>query len=489
MNSKSPDLKNIPEKTGVYKMYNKSGVLLYVGKAKNLKKRVQSYFNKNVGGKTELLVSEIAEIKFELTNNEHEALLRECELIKEHHPKFNILLRDDKSYPYLALSKGNFPYISIFRGEKNSNNEKYFGPYTTPRIARETLYYLQKIFQIRQCNDSFFKSRKRPCLQYQIKRCTAPCVGKVSKEDYAHDIKFAVDFLRGKNKELIHMLSQQMQKFSDEKKYELAANYRDKIKYLRKAQQMHVGEVESFEDLIISKTESARYYNQFLQLKNLLNLTDVPNRIECFDISHTQGHDTVGSCVVFNIDGPHKDHYRKFAVKDITPGDDYAALRQVISRRLKIKDLPMPDLLLIDGGKGQLEQALEVLNQLNLSEKITALSIAKGEGRKPQFDKLFWGINKEELLLPNNSKLFHLLQRVRDEAHRFAIGYHRSKLAKSSIKSVLEEIEGVGKKRRQDLLNSLGGFTEIKNATIEELKSVPGISHAIAERIYKKFHD
>jgi len=598
-------LAKCPTTFGVYQFLDKQQRVLYVGKAKNLKSRITSYFraqDKNISSKTNLLVAKIADIKITITNNEVEALLLECNLIKHFKPKFNILLRDDKSYPYLYLSAGDFPKIILYRGARDKRGE-YFGPYVNATAAKQALYYLQRTFFIRQCSDHFFKTRKRPCILHQIERCSAPCVAKITKEQYQSDIKCAKLFLQGKNSQVIKVLVEKMDAASVARNYEQAARLRDQIRFLQKTQQQqHVmvkdldvdvmfglslydvtaiqvlrfrkgnlldnksyfyeqdinlenlfdnfvsyyylshkvdgadlpkillsniklinqkiiidalftkyqkkvaikinpaGKLGKIQELAKSNAELAlryhitntkRYHMQFAQLQELLNLSDIPTKIECFDISHTSGEGTVASCVVFDVSGALNNNYRRYNISGITGGDDYAALDQAVTRRYKkISDKEdLPSILLIDGGVGQLNRVYAVLEKLRLVNDIFLLSIAKGEQRKIGHEKLYVGGTSERLLIPNTSKVFHLIQHIRDEAHRFAIQAHRKRRAKASLHSQLLDIPGIGDKKRKSLLDYFGGMQEIKQKSIEELVKAPGINKKLAKSIYEYFHE
>lgn len=598
-------VKNFPMEPGVYQMYDAPGHVIYVGKARNLRDRVSSYFRKKLDNiKTQTLMSQVADIQVTITRNENEALLLESNLIKKYHPRYNVLLRDDKSYPYLYLSSdAEFPRLDFHRGAKKAPG-RYFGPYPNAGAVRDNLTLIQKLFRLRQCNDSFFRSRTRPCLQYQINRCTAPCVAYVNKEEYQKQVQHATLFLEGKNNEIIEDITQKMEQAAEKFEFEKAAQYRDQIILLRKIQAKQyilsdkgnidiivaaekmayvaisilfvrgglvIGNRTYFpkvppgidiksvlsefipqyylspmrggtpiEKIVVSETlpdrnwiQSAlqeklghhfqiadkmtqRYKHwlsitksnvefaltqhlaqkksfaiQFETLQTTLNLPNPVESVECFDISHTMGEETVASCVVFNAEGPIKSAYRRFNIRDITPGDDYAAIRQALFRhytRVKEEDREIPDLIMIDGGLGQLNQAADVLEELQVSG-VVLLAIAKGPERKAGKEELFiWG-RHEPIHLDPHDIAFHLLQHIRNEAHRFAITAHRAKRAKKSIQSPLEEIENVGPKRRRELLRYFGGLQEIKKASIEEIAKVPGISESLAKQIYDALHE
>ncbi|MTI64419.1 excinuclease ABC subunit UvrC [Methylophaga sp.] len=592
-------LKNLTSRPGVYRMIDDTGTVIYVGKAKNLKKRVSSYFRKTgLTAKTRVMVAQIAAIETTVTHTENEALILENNLIKELMPRYNILLRDDKSYPYLFISGDSFPRLSVHRGAKRKAG-RYFGPYPSAGAVRESLNLLQKLFPVRQCEDSYYQNRSRPCLQYQIKRCTAPCVGLVSEQEYKKDVEHTIMFLEGKNQQVMDDLSREMDAASQRLDFEQAAAIRDKIVALRRIQErqyvssaqgefdvlaaivrdgMAVVEVcfirggrnlgsKSFfpkgsadstpEELLeafipqyylgknvpaevllshqpadmtlleevlqsdsghkvglrlpkrgqgvrwmhmamtnaeISLTHRLSSRSNLLQrfeaLQDALALDELPKRIECFDISHTRGEKTVASCVVFGLEGAIKADYRKFNIEGITAGDDYAAMNQALTRRftrLQKGEGKRPDLLLIDGGKGQIKEAREVLAELNLSD-LPILGIAKGPDRRPGEETLFLVGREGEVTLSADSPALHLLQQVRDEAHRFAITGHRQRRAKARKTSTLEQIEGLGPKRRQKLLQQFGGLQEVQRAGVEDLSRVEGISPSLAQKIYDVFH-
>ena len=592
--------RTLTDRPGVYRMLDQRGTVIYVGKARNLKRRVSSYFNRtHTDRKTAALVSQICGIEVTITNTEAEALILENNLIKELKPRYNVLLRDDKSYPYIYLSTHQeFPRLALYRGSRRAPG-RYFGPFPSAPAVRETLNYLQKVFPVRQCEDSFFRNRSRPCLQYQIKRCSGPCAGLISPEDYARDVRHVEMFLEGKSDDVITELVRQMGEAAERQEYELAAQLRDRIATLRKIleRQYIVGEKGDL-DVVACTSEGgvtcvqvfffrgghnlgnksffpkapddmeeadllaaflARYYlgkrapreillshpiaeralleealsrdagyrvrlrdnvrgerrrwidlaldnarhaiaaqlagrasvqRRLEALQEALGLPAPPQRIECFDISHTRGEATVASCVVFTDQGPAKSAYRRFNIEGVAPGDDYAAMRQALLRRytrIKKGEVPMPDLLLIDGGKGQLAQAVDVLTELQITD-LPVIGIAKGPERKPGEETLFIAGDDREYTLPPNSPALHLLQQIRDEAHRFAITGHRLRRGKARTTSVLESIPGLGPKRRQTLLKQFGGLQGISSAGIDDLMRVSGINAALAERIYDAFH-
>ncbi|WP_395501798.1 excinuclease ABC subunit UvrC [Ectopseudomonas mendocina] len=587
---------------GVYRMFDGEGRLLYVGKAKNLKKRLSSYFRKTgQAPKTAALVARIAQIETTITANETEALLLEQTLIKEWRPPYNILLRDDKSYPYVFLSDDEFPRLGIHRGAKKAKG-RYFGPYPSALAIRESLSLLQKTFLVRQCEDSYYKNRTRPCLQYQIKRCKGPCVGLVSPEEYAEDVRHSVMFLDGRSNALSEELSASMEKASMALEFERAAELRDQIAMLRRVQdqqsmeggtgdvdvvavmltpggacvhlisvrggrvlgsknffpqvaieeeggdvlmaflaQYYLGNAERdlpselivnvqhedfatlieaieslrgrsisislrvrgtrarWQQLAVTNAEqalAARLANRqhlaerFEALATVLEMDEPPQRMECFDISHSSGEATVASCVVFGPEGPLKSDYRRFNIEGVTAGDDYAAMHQALTRRFsKIKDGEgkLPDVLLVDGGKGQLAMAREVLQELAVPDLIL-LGVAKGTTRKPGLEVLYLNDAEHEFTLPGNSPALHLIQQIRDESHRFAITGHRARRGKTRRTSTLEEVAGIGPKRRRELLNHFGGLQELSRASAEEIAKAPGISKKLAELIYDTLH-
>ncbi len=598
-------LASVSEEAGVYRMYNKEQVIIYVGKAKNLKKRLVSYFRKDISSvKTQALVKQIAVIDVTVTHTEAEALLLENNYIKKYQPKYNILLRDDKSYPYLLITEHKHPKLGLHRGGKRIKGD-YFGPYPTVGAVWESLRLMQKIFPLRQCEDSYYRARSRPCLQYQMGRCSAPCVNKISDEDYQQQVKLAKLFLKGKSSQVIEKLVEQMEQASKNLAFELAAKYRDQITTLRKVQQQqyvsglaseldiiglariksqvavhllfirehkilgsksyfptvpseshdseilsafimqhylgdnvehsHIAkeiivetEIENHKNIegLLSKqagfdvkiankvkTERANYLKlaktnaksalisrnshkesmraRFVALNELFELDQGINRIECFDISHTMGQQTVASNVVFTQEGPLKSDYRRYNVQGITPGDDYAAMEFALNKRYgKItEDAIMPDIIFIDGGKGQLGRAEAFFAQLEHIKTPLLVGVAKGEGRKAGLETLIMAGSHQLVSLPNDSPALHLIQHIRDESHRFAIAGHRAKRQKHSKKSQLELIAGIGSKKRQALLKYLGGMQEVMLADINSLAKVPGISKKLAKIIYDALHD
>lgn len=593
-------LKTLTTQPGVYKMSAAGGRVLYVGKAKNLKRRVSSYFQKQHDDpKTAKLVSLIQAVDVIVTHTEAEALILERNLIRSLKPKFNIIFRDDKSYPYIHVSTDQaYPRFSYYRGNRKKKG-RFFGPFPSAGAVRETLKLLQKVFKVRQCDDTFYANRSRPCLQYQIKRCSAPCVKAIDETVYNKDVKHALLFLEGKSDQVSKILTEQMEVASERQDYETAAVLRDRIFELRKVQQKqyvdnkvgdydvvaaaisqgevcvellfirdgrllghkhffpktegpaettealeaflehyYLGEQVSFiprhilvndalphksalsecisehvakkvlvqqpkrgdrlqwlklaetnaqSALSARQADDLRVGQRVLALQTALNMPELPQSIECFDVSHTFGELTVASCVVFKEGKADTSQYRRFNIKDITPGDDYAALRQALIRRyspIKEKDESLlPSLLLIDGGKGQLNQAISVFKELQI-EGVTLVGVAKGPERKAGMETLILGESLGEETLAEDSLALHLIQEVRDEAHRFAITGHRKRRAKAKTHSRLEDIEGVGSKKRQAVLKYFGGLQGVKAASVEELSKVPGISRVLAQRIY-----
>ena len=587
---------------GVYRMFDTAGSLLYVGKAKNLRKRLSSYFRKSgLAPKTAALVARIAQVETTITGNETEALLLEQTLIKEWRPPYNILLRDDKSYPYVLLSDDAFPRLSLHRGSKRSKG-RYFGPYPSGLAIRESLNLLQKAFQVRQCEDSYYRNRSRPCLQYQIKRCKAPCVGLVDAAEYAEDVRRSVMFLEGRSNVLSAELAAAMEQAAQGLQFERAAELRDQIALLRRVQdQQHMeggqGNVDvvaalvspggacvhlisvrggrvlgsknffpqvaieeegaevllaflgqyylggserelpdalivnhdhddlallqaalaevrgravdiawrvrgtraRWQQLAVTNAEQAllaRLANRqhlaarFDALGEALQLDEPPQRLECFDISHSSGEATVASCVVMGPEGPLKSDYRRYNIEGVAPGDDYAAMRQALQRRfarLAEGEGKRPDILLVDGGKGQLNMAREVLQELGLHD-LLLLGVAKGTTRKPGLEVLYRDTADQAFTLPADSPALHLIQQVRDEAHRFAITGHRARRGKARRTSRLEDVAGVGPTRRRELLKHFGGLQELGRASVEEIAKTPGISKKLAEQIYAVLH-
>ncbi|TBL90092.1 excinuclease ABC subunit UvrC [Hafnia alvei] len=595
-------LKTVTNQPGVYRMYDATETVIYVGKAKDLKKRLSSYFRQNVGSrKTETLVKNIAQIDVTVTHTETEALLLEHNYIKLYQPRYNVLLRDDKSYPLIFLSADNHPRLSIHRGAKHAKGE-YFGPFPNSYAVRETLALLQKLFPIRQCENSVYRNRSRPCLQYQIGRCLGPCVkGLVSDEEYEQQVNYVRLFLSGKDSQVLDSLVVRMEEASKTLKFEEAARIRDQIQAVRRVTEkqfvsgnsddldvigvafdsgmacVHVlfirqgkilgsrsyfpkvpsgtelsevvqtfvgqfylqgsqirtlpGEIlldftlpekdilsDSISELAGRKVniqtrprgDRARYlklaktnaqtalitklsqqstiHQRLTELEKVLHLSDI-RRMECFDISHTMGEETVASCVVFDQHGPVRSEYRRYNITGITPGDDYAAMNQVLRRRYgkALEEDKIPDVIFIDGGKGQLGQAKDVFAELDVTwdkNRPLLLGIAKGSDRKAGLETLFLQPEGEGFSLPPDSPALHLIQHIRDDSHNHAITGHRKKRAKVRNTSSLETIEGVGPKRRQTLLKYMGGLQPLMNASVEEIAKVPGISQALAEKIH-----
>ena len=597
-------IKRLPSRPGVYRMFDEEEGILYVGKAKNLKNRVSSYFRSNaLDSKTMALVSRIQKVETTVTGSETEALLLEQSLIKEYKPPYNIVFRDDKSYPYILLTIGDkYPRLAFHRGAQKKKG-RYFGPFPSAYSVRDSLNILQKVFQVRQCEDTFFKSRARPCLQYQIKRCSGPCCDLVSTEDYADDVQHAAMFLEGKNNAVMQDYANKMEDASDKLEFEKAAHYRDQVGHLRKIQEQQyvvgnqgdidvhavvinpggvcvlvmfirggrmlgnktffpktrLDENESevlaaflpqfylsgsggretppevvvnariedkfvlegaltsqsgrkvkisdnvrshrkrWVDLAVTNAEQSlgshmasrnNLQQRFQSLQEALSLEEMPGRLECFDISHTSGEATVASCVVFDQNGPLKSDYRRFNIDGITPGDDYAAMSQALSRRytrIKKGEGLLPDILFIDGGKGQLSEAEKIFEELQI-EGVTLVGIAKGPTRKAGLESLILSGGPELNLAQDNPGL-HLIQHIRDESHRFAITAHRTRRGKKRTESVLQGIDGVGPKRRRSLLRHFGGSAQVASAGLEELAKVEGISRILAEHIYATLHN
>ena len=600
-------LRTLSNDPGVYRLVDRFGRVLYVGKARNLKKRVASYFRtpEQLSPKTRALMSHTDSVEVTVTHTETEALLLENNLIKEHRPRYNIVLRDDKSFPYIHVTTQDaFPRLSFHRGARRGTG-RYFGPYASAGATRSTLTQLQKLFRVRQCEDSFFDNRTRPCLQYQIGRCTAPCVGLIDETAYGEDVRHAVMFLEGKSEEMIDELVRRMESASHALEFELAARYRDQIANLRRVQarqyvsgargnvdvvaararegivvvelfvirngqslgsrtlrpahgadadeeemlravlpqhylsrsgrerqipdeillshaiggldvlEQAIGEqsdrrvrirsnvrgerarwvamaVDNAELALQQRIESrVNFRGQFDALREVLDLEHPPARIECFDVSHTGGESTVASCVVFEHDGARKSDYRRYNITGSTAGDDYGAMRAAIERRyarLQSEDAMLPDLLLIDGGRGQLRQAVEVLAELQVSGIVT-VGVAKGTTRKPGFEQLFLPDRGAPIALPSDSPALHLIQRIRDEAHRFAITGHRLRRSRTRRTSVLEQIPGIGVRRRRRLLSEFGGLQGVSRAGVEDLTRVRGISRDLALAIHEAFRD
>jgi excinuclease ABC subunit C len=577
----------LPNLPGVYRMLGRGGEALYVGKARDLKKRVASYFNKTAHGpRTQVMIGQVAAIEVTATRSEGEALLLENNLIKSLAPRYNILFRDDKSYPYLTITGHEFPRLGFHRGAKDKRH-RYFGPFPHAYAVRESIQLLQRVFQLRTCEDTVFEHRSRPCLLHQIKRCTAPCTGKIAAGLYAEDVANAALFLEGREDDVIRRLTAKMQTASEERQYEKAAAYRDQVRALSRVQARqyiesnrgvdadvvacvidgeiacvnlvmirtgrHVGdrsffpanaegaapsevlvafleqhyveqpppglvvtseplEVENLHVVTPSHGERKVWLDmarknallaiaqrvrdrstqeaRLLALREALGLPEGAQRIECFDISHTMGEATVASCVVYDRSAMQKAEYRRFNIRNVTPGDDYAAMRQVLARRYErvtAEAGKIPDLILIDGGKGQVGVAAAVLHDLGLHQACV-VGVAKGAERKPGEEELILESQARTLQLAPSHPGLHLIQAVRDEAHRFAIVGHRSRRAKARTKSMLNEIPGIGAKRRQALIEHFGGLRGVQAAAIDDIAKVEGISRPLAERIYKHLH-
>jgi excinuclease ABC subunit C len=473
-------LKTLPTQPGVYQMLGEKGEVLYVGKARHLKKRIASYFSsKQKDIKTKALLSHIKDISVTVTATENEALLLECRLIKKYKPHYNVLFRDDKSYPYILITEERpYPCIKFYRGEKEPKG-KYFGPYPNIIAVREAIHLVQKIFGLRVSNDHYSPNRTRPCLKYQIGLCSGSCAGLISEKEYRISVQNAILFLQGKKKRVLSQLNRQMQEASRALNYEMAAKIRDQIARFQMIQEQSDASV----------THKPDYFIVLEPLLSTWGLNKPIKKIECFDISHSMGEATVGSCVVFNPEGAVKRDYRRFNIKNVTPGNDVAAIHQAVFRRyqrLQTELSPLPDLVLIDGGLGQLAAAQKALNELNIHE-IILIGVAKGAGRKPGLETLHF-INKPAINLPMDSPALLLIQRIRDEAHRFAITSHRKQRAKKRFTSSLEKIPGIGKKRRRELLTHFGGIQAINRASLKELCEVTGISESLAKQIFEALH-
>ncbi len=593
-------LRTLTHKPGVYRMLGGGGKILYVGKAKDLNKRVATYFGRrSQGAKTRLLMQQVRRVEVTVTATEVEALLLENNLIKKHRPRYNVLLRDDKSYPYIHVGAGAFPRIAFYRGARKQPGD-YFGPYPSVGAVRETMDLLFKLFRLRQCDDAFFKNRTRPCLQYQIKRCSAPCVGLINETAYRDDLVLAAGVLAGNGHKVIDTLVARMDCAAKRRDYEHAGRCRDRIQALRRmSEQQRVSADKGDSDIIACSIKGGgacvqvfnvrgglnignrayypslphaevgegelltafigQYYlsreaprelivshvpddvrvlqamlasrcghkvalagavrgtrrkwldfardnaalaldaslasragmqKRLIALQDLLDLAEPPTRLECFDISHTRGEATVASCVVFGADGPVKSDYRRFNIEGVTAGDDYAAMRQAIERRyrrLVTGEGRLPDALFIDGGKGQVAQAREVLQELGVIG-VAVVGVAKGPQRRPGMETLLLADGTRLAALDIDSAALHLVQQIRDEAHRFALAGHRRRRAKRRRRSPLEDLAGLGPKRRCRLLKHFGGLHGISRASIAELGEVPGISGRLAESIYATLH-
>ena len=585
---------------GVYRMIGEGGEVLYVGKARNLKARVTSYFRASgLSAKTMALTNKVRDIQVTVTSSETEALLLEQSLIKADRPRFNVVLRDDKSYPFVHLTDHPYPRLTFHRGAKKAG--RYFGPFPSAAAVRDSLNILQKLFGVRPCSDGFFKNRSRPCLQYQIKRCSGPCVGLIDRDRYAEDVRLAVLFLEGNSADVLAEFKSRMEAASTALAFERAARYRDQISHLRRIQEnqyvhgeggdvdifgialaaghacvqglfvrdgrllghrtwfpknelasdggellfaflsqyylgsdqreipktvvaaLPTGEVDIMASALASRAgrkvdmvlqgrgQRARWatmavenaelslnalvadrknvLSRFIALQAALGWEDVPRRLECFDISHSSGEATVASCVVFDSEGPRKSDYRRFNIEGVPSGDDYGAIEQAIRRRytrLAEGEGVLPDALIIDGGAGQLARAAEVLEQLQVDD-VALLGIAKGTTRKPGLETILLA-GQGELALPPNGAAMHLLQHIRDEAHRFAIAGHRGRRQKRRRQSALDEVPGVGPRRKRELLAHFGSVAAIKGASVEEIAKVPSVSRKLASEVHGALH-
>lgn len=596
-------LKTLTRRPGVYQMLGANGALLYVGKAKNLTSRVSSYFRaRGLNSKTVALVGKIHSIQITVTNSETEALILEQSLIKAYKPHYNIIFRDDKSYPYIYLSAQHaYPRLGFHRGARKAKGE-YYGPYPSAGSVRDSLNLLQKIFHVRQCEDSYFRNRTRPCLQYQIGRCSGPCVGKVDDADYADSVRYTQMFLDGRDQQLVVEMADKMEHAAAQLEFEQAARLRDQIGDLRRVQETQFADGQRGDIDVLAAAQSSglacvhrlfirsgrilgsrsyfpkpklgetsaevlhsfisQFYlssatqdmpreiivseaiaeqvllrealqaiagrrvalrstvrqtraawvklaaqaalqnlqarlaikqsiaQRFEALQEALQMSELPQRIECFDVSHSSGEAPVASCVVFDTGGARKTDYRRYNIKGVIGGDDYAAMEQALRRRfnrLAEGEGIKPDILLIDGGKGQLTQAEQVLRDLDINE-IVVLGIAKGSTRKAGMEQVLRAGSHEEVVFATDSPALHLMQQVRDESHRFAISGHRARRAKARNTSSLESIPGVGAKRRRELLRYFGGLQEVARASENELGKVPGISEKTAADIYHSLH-
>ena len=576
----------LPNLPGVYRMLGAAGDALYVGKARDLRKRVGSYFNKTVASpRIEMMLSQVAAMEVTVTRSEGEALLLENNLIKSLAPRYNILFRDDKSYPYLVVTGQEFPRLGFHRGAKDRRH-RYFGPFPHAYAVRESIQLLQRVFRLRTCEDSVFENRSRPCLLHQIQRCTAPCTGKISPEAYAEDVANAMLFLEGREADVIGKLNAKMHQAAEARRYEEAAAYRDQVRALARVQARqyvesdrgvdadvvacaveggiacvnlvmirggrHVGDRSFFPSnaegaapaevvgafleqhyidqpappLIVSDEpvelpnvvnpvhgerrvwlemarknallaiaqrvrDRATQETRLAALRDVLALPEGAQRIECFDISHTMGEATVASCVVYDRSQMQKSEYRRFNIRGITPGDDYAAMHQVLSRRyerVSAEGGRIPDLVLIDGGKGQVGAARAALADLGLHQ-VCVVGVAKGPERKPGQEELILEAEARSLELAPSHPGLHLIQAIRDEAHRFAIVGHRARRGKSRTTSMLNEIPGIGAKRRQALIEHFGGLRGVQAAAVDDIAKVEGISRPLAERIYRHLHE
>lgn len=596
-----PFLRSLTHRPGVYRMLDAQHRVIYVGKARDLKKRVSSYFQRTQASpKTVAMMALVARVEVTVANTEAEALLLEYNLIKQHKPRFNVLLRDDKSYPYIyASTEHAFPRLRFHRGPRKGKG-RYFGPYPSTRAVRKTLNELQKLFMIRNCEESFFNNRSRPCLQYQIRRCTAPCVKLIDEAQYRKDIDAAILFLEGRNRNVVDHFVARMEAAANALDYELAARFRDQIARLKevearqhvertdkkdldvlgfasngaihcvtvlfirngsvigsrdyfpklpgetdkgkllngfvsqyylgrdvpaeivldtdivdadllqealsermgskvairsrvrgdRARWLEMARTNAEQGLTLKAASNATIRRQFAALGEALGLDDAPQRIECFDVSHTSGEATVASCVVFNTAGALKSDYRRFNLSPAAAGDDYGAMAEALRRRyerVRKGEVPTPDVLFVDGGKGQLAEAVKVLGELEL-DWLTVVAVAKGRARRPGAEQLFRPGHDHAIRLAPDSPALLLIQQIRDEAHRFAITGHRQQRAKARKTSKLEQIPGLGPKKRRELLRQFGGLQGVMNAGVDDLARVRGIGRVMAETIYNEFH-
>ena len=571
-----PFLSGLPNLPGVYRMLGAAGDLLYVGKAGDLRKRVSSYFQKQgLSPRIQMMVAQVASIEVTAVRSEAEALLLENNFIKSQAPRYNILFRDDKSYPYLMITGHEFPRLGFHRGPKDKRN-RHFGPFPHAHAVRDSIQLLQRVFRLRTCEDSVYQNRSRPCLLHQIRRCTAPCTGLISAERYAEDVHSAELFLEGREDDVIRRLTDRMAEASTGTRYEEAALFRDQIRALSKIQARqyvesekgvdadvvacvieggiacvnlamirsgrHVGDrsffpqnaaqatadevIEAFLDqhyveqprpplvlaslpaqgerrmwfqmavknaqlaLMQRERERSTQEGRIVALREALGLPETAQRIECFDVSHTMGEAAVASCVVYDRQAMQKAEYRRFNMRDLTPGDDYAAMRQTLTRRyerVSMEEGKIPDLILIDGGRGQVNAARAALAELGLNDA-TVVWVAKGPERKPGLEELILEAEGQTLTLPPTHPALHLIQSIRDEAHRFAIVGHRARRGKARMTSSLTDIPGIGAKRRQRLLAHFGGLQGVQSAAVDELAKVDGVSRTLAEKIYRHLH-
>ena len=598
-------LANLTTHSGVYRMLDKDNEIIYIGKAKNLKNRVNSYFSKGAkDSKTLIMVSQIKRIDITITPSDYEAFLLENNLIKQHRPKYNILFKDDKSYPYLVISKDKFPRVFFYRGGAAYKKGQCFGPYVSISSVKSALNIIQKIFPIRQCENSYYKARVRPCLQYQIKRCLAPCVGMVSQEQYFEQIDILKKFLKGKFSSVLEQVSQKMYQASENMEYEKAQVYKNQLVVLRNLQQQQIVDIQTDKtfdvvgihlqdsyasivllqiengniiadrhwnidnkgqdstsimhaflshfylsdeirniwpkNIILSKIDPSKvqdllatisqrighsinwilapaadnlkwlklaevnacqklniytasksqYNKKIVSLKEFLNLDKEIKRIECFDISHFQGEATVASCVVYTDKGEDRKSHRRYNIRDVKAGDDYAAIYQAVYRRISsgLEENNLPDVMIIDGGKGQIHQAEEVIKEFDLKDKITLVSLGKGVERISGKEKIYKGFDSTEYTLDESNLGFLLLRQVRDSAHNHAIKAQRTKVNSNRQSSIIEQIEGVGPKRRKSLIMHFGGWQELSKASVDEIAKVKGISKKLAQEIWQCFH-